>query len=588
MLRRNPGRGLRALLCWLLLSGAAVCGAQEAPPARVFHLVDAGLPPPPSARSGLRIDLYMPAGGTRPAPLLIYALGGKWSMPDPNYARGPALADALQRQGVATAVVRFALDDDYLLPRCSEDVARVVAFLAASAARYGLDPDRFVLSGHEAGGLLMANLALDAAPLARAGFARRPAGLAVLRSIFDLTPEALHGHPQEDLYAWAVGDARREWSPMFKVRGDAPPVLVLSGGDDLPGFAQRARAFARALEKAGAKSVQAHVVPERGAESLLNVSGEGNPVGALLAEFVSGDPLPEPIGEAFSVKQRWSMSPPLSTEPFRSDPGMVRTYPVDDRFRSMLAGVFEKQLYELNPWPGQTYQAVDALDWLATRPATEVGTGDHLVVTNLRGESLYFDRADLEAHRPRIVVGLDDERNLYRVFADYRMKRRYSWLPEADEPPVLIRPIGAFLYFGGDAPERLQNGSFIPFGLTPASFRWRKEDSLTPIDDLPAALRTTLTGCLSCHSFRGAGARSHHVSAESAQATGAWALSLEEYPPEVLRDFLLDQDRVAEMFGVKPLRVERPVADDLLALVRKERARAGNPVPILGPLPSSK
>jgi len=43
---------------------------------------------------------------------------------------------------------------------------------------------------------------------------------------------------------------------------------------------------------------------------------------------------------------------------------------------------------------------------------------------------------------------------------------------------------------------------------------------------------------------------------------------------------------VADMFGVKPLPVEAPLAERLITLVEAERAK-GVPQPVLGPLPAT-
>jgi hypothetical protein len=285
---------------------------------------------------------------------------------------------------VATAVVRFALAGDYRLAACAEHVARSVAALARAAARYGYDPRRIVLGGHEAGGLLMAHVALSGG-LGRAGLGA-PAGVVALRTVFDLSAEVIKGHPQQGFLEWAAAPDARGVSPIAQAKADAPPFLVVNGGGDLAGYAQRGRSFVRALERAGATTSLAVVVPERDGESVLNLSGEGNPLGPFVAGFVRGAPMPGPVDSPFGVKERWSTRPPMSSEPFWADATLVKRHKVDGRFRWMLQRIFEKQMYELNPWPGETYDAVDLLEHLRAR--SDAGEGDHLVVTNMRGERL--------------------------------------------------------------------------------------------------------------------------------------------------------------------------------------------------------
>src|SRR4029079_15277068 len=96
------------------------------------------------------------------------------------------------------------------------------------------------------------------------------------------------------------------------------------------------------------------------------------------------------------------------------------------------------------------------------------------------------------------------------------------------------------------------------FGISSKSFRWVKNDPLGPVRDLEGPVREAMIGsqgCMKCHEFRGVGAKAHHVLAIDAKPYGAFGLSLEEYPKEVLRRFLFEQDAVAKSFDVAPLRL---------------------------------
>jgi hypothetical protein len=227
--------------------------------------------------------------------------------------------------------------------------------------------------------------------------------------------------------------------------------------------------------------------------------------------------------------------------------------------------------------PRKTYQAIDLLDYLARRPESEVGKGAFLVVSNIRGETQYFAREVLEKTRPVIVVGLDDEDNLYRVFTFYRLKRAYSWIKGEEPMPMMIRPLGAFLHFRTPPAEYvsdLRNATYAPFGLDATSFHWVDKDPLAPVRSMTGGLREAMIGtqgCLKCHAFRGSGARAHHALADSGKPFGAFALPLEDYPTDVLRRFLFEQEKVARSFGVVPLPVEQNVARELFDMVNREK-----------------
>jgi hypothetical protein len=291
--------------------------------------------------------------------------------------------------------------------------------------------------------------------------------------------------------------------------------------------------------------------------------------------FVAAGPAELPIDNPFGVRRRWDALPPLDLSELRKDPGAIRTYPVDDALHRTLMLLFGTMPYELSPLPGKTYQAIDLLEYLARRPESEVGEGGWLVVSNIRGETQYFAREMLEKTRPVVVVGLDDEDNLYRVSTFYRLKRAYSWIQGEEPMPTMIRPLGAFLHFQTPPPADMRNETYAPFGLDASSFRWVDGDPLAPVRAMTGGLREAMIGsqgCLKCHTFRGAGARAHHTRADSGEPYGAFALPLEEYPTDVLRRFLFEQESVARSFGVVPLPVEPKVARQLFDMVSREKS----------------
>ena len=522
----------------------------------------------------ITVDLYAPGTSRERAPLVVLLQGNEPSQPDERLAFTANVGDSLQRKGVAVAAVSFNVHKGSTLRGCAADVARIVQ--QASGARA---PTRLVVVGRGLGAWMASILALDRRLLEGAGMdPKRVDGVIVFRGTYDLSEAALAGHPDAAFFADSVGD-RNESSPVAHARSDSPPFLILSGGDDDSNWARIARSFAQALQKAGARDVYDFVVPERDAHSILHWGGEGNDLGDLVFRFIASSPEELPIDNPFGVRHRWGAHPPLDLSELRKDPKAIVTYPVDAGLRQTMTSLFGPAPVELFPYPGKTYQAIDLLSYLAGRPESEVGKGDWLVVSNLRGEQEYFPLDVLEKTRPVIVVGLDDEDNLYRVATFYRLKRAYSWIKGEEPMPMMIRSLGAFLYFRTPLPENLSNKTHAPFGLDATSFHWVETDPLAPMRSLSRGLREAMIGeqgCLSCHKFRGIGARAHHTLAASGKPYGAFALPLEEYPTDVLRRFLFEQDAVAESFDVMPLPVEGNAARQLLDMVTREKNETEN------------
>lgn len=499
------------------------------------------------AREAVRVDLFLPKPAAadkadKPAPWVLFAHERGWPTPDDKEREGPALADALQRRGIAVAVVSFDIKEGWPLRRVAEEVAEVARELARHAPEHGILAEP-VLAGDELGASLVALLALDA-----------HAGPIKIRGVI-----GMNGVYDE------VGVPR----------ADAPPFLLLSAHGDSPKSAQSSRAFARALERAGAKDVRSHHVATRDARSLSNLSGERNEVGDLVAAFVRGEPTPGGPEGIWAVSEGWSARAPLSTEPFwKTNERLVVRHPVDVRLRAQMLRVFGETMRDLEPWPAVTYDAIDLGDYLRAHP--ELGTGDWVEVTNARGERLVISRAEIERRKPRIVIGLDDEKNLFRLFVTYNTYRTYSWKAETEVRPLLVRSVGAFLHVPSDADPAgaLSTLTLADFALTPSSFRMVSEDPLGAARKTPkpvAAVLTNEQGCLQCHALRGAGARAHHLRATDGKVAEAFALPLEEYPPEVLRRFLFEQKDVAKSFGVGPLEVSPATATLLFAEVTRAR-----------------
>lgn len=105
---------------------------------------------PYGAAAGETLDLFLPA--VKPAPLLVFVHGGYWQSLD----KGDFgfLAPAFVARGIAFASLNYTLAPEASIGRMVEEVRRAVAWLRANADRYGLDPARFAISGHSAGGHL--------------------------------------------------------------------------------------------------------------------------------------------------------------------------------------------------------------------------------------------------------------------------------------------------------------------------------------------------------------------------------------------------------------------------------------------------
>jgi hypothetical protein len=218
------------------------------------------------------------------------------------------------------------------------------------------------------------------------------------------------------------------------------------------------------------------------------------------------------------------------------------------------------------------YHALDLFDWLA-RHEEQVGRGGYLVLTNARGEQGFFELEALRRYRPRIVIGADEERELFRLVDFYHTDRRTTWQQPEPERWILARPVGAFLHFAEPAPPEIDARAIGRFALTPESFALVPDDPLASLRALAPIEQRILTEefhCVSCHQFRGAGARAAHLRARDGAPVGVYGLPLEGYPPQVWRRYCFEQEAVAAEIGASPVPLGAH-AQTLFELV--ERAR---------------
>ncbi len=574
MLNRPSGVciGLLGLLTALApqLIHAAAVGMRE--PKVIKNIAYPGAAKGDSRRS---LDLYLPADTGRKPPLLIFVHGGFWLLTDDDFRIGPYVAQALAREGVAVALLRYRLATTAPHPAQAEDVAAGVALLLREASRYGYDGNRIFLSGHSAGGHLASLVALDESFLRKHNASPKSlAGVVSFSGLYDLAPKWNVSNDQKVATGKTFGATPavlKRASPVTHARADAPPFLILSAQSDLPGFLIDARKFFDALARAGHKRIERWIAPERDHFTMMKLGDPDNEARYLLFDFLKVAPLPPELKILVDAKRRWR-DPPFSSQPFWRDKKLIRSYPVDQRLVTRMIAVYQSLRHELQEWPLETYHAIDLFELLDSLPAEKVGRGEYLVTTNIRGEKQYWKREQLRPYKPVIVVGLDDEKNLFRLGVFYRANLEYTW-KAGPQPPMMARPLGAFIHFLKDPPPELPLHQ-AQFALTEGSFRLLADDPLAGLKDLRKDIYEALTfrnGCIYCHSLRGVGPQSHHVTASTGAAHGGLALPLESYPPEVWKSLISDPNSIAKKIGATPKTVAEGTRQALFELVNKSR-----------------
>lgn len=222
-------------------------------------------------RARCRLDLYYPRDGKDFATVVWFHGGG--------LTRGSKSVPAgLMNQGIAVAAANYRLSPSVKAPAYIEDAAAAVAWVCNNIESLGGSRARIFVSGHSAGGYLTNMIGLDRQWLQVHGIdANEIAGLIPYsgHSITHFTIRAERGlagtQPIVD-----------EFAPLFHVRKDAPPILLITGDreKELLGRYEETAYFWRMLKVVG--HPRAELVELKG----HNHGGMAEPAHPHLIQFV--------------------------------------------------------------------------------------------------------------------------------------------------------------------------------------------------------------------------------------------------------------------------------------------------------------
>ena len=199
------------------------------------------------ARERCKLDVYHPVGASA-VPTVVWFHGGGLT------GGNRSVPSALKGQGIIVVAVDYRLSPKAKAPAYIEDAAAAVAWTFKNIARYGGDTNRIFLSGHSAGGYLASLVTLDRRWLA----------------VHSVDPDRLAGlvpFSGQSITHFAIREERGlgrtrplidDLAPVYHVRKDAPPILLISGdrNHELLGRYEESAYFWRMLKEVGHPSVE--------------------------------------------------------------------------------------------------------------------------------------------------------------------------------------------------------------------------------------------------------------------------------------------------------------------------------------------
>jgi arylformamidase len=218
-----------------------------------------------------RLDLYLPRGTSGPMPVLLFLHGGGFREGDPTLYG--YLAQPFLERGIAFASIGYRLTPEAYLPDTFDDVADAVAWCVQHLPSRGVDVGRITLSGHSAGAILTAYLAVTDGWRASRSLPSDVLKAAIpISGVYDLTDAADSGMVKS-------GTDRVESSPLWQVKTTPPPMLVAWGSqENRPAFAADGP---RLADAARARGGQAEVLELAGMTHADTADALGAPSSAL-------------------------------------------------------------------------------------------------------------------------------------------------------------------------------------------------------------------------------------------------------------------------------------------------------------------
>jgi acetyl esterase/lipase len=298
-----------ALPCLDTRSAAAETESDKAP-AKVFEVKAirdvAYYDGPDADKVKHKLDLFLPKD-QKDFPVVLFVHGGAWRHGDKSFfGVYSALGSMFARNGIGAVVINYRLSPGVQHPEHVKDVARAFAWTHKNIEKYGGRPDQLFVSGHSAGGHLVALLATDDTYLKAEGLgAKDIKGVLPMSGVYSL-PDKLSlsltfaGPKQKvDMEATASfvdmlltsvfgkdKEVRKKAMPLTHVKDGLPPFLIVYADRDIPDFDKNADEFAKALRKKDVKAETLEIAKRNHLSLIIDAAVDDDPTAVALRGFI--------------------------------------------------------------------------------------------------------------------------------------------------------------------------------------------------------------------------------------------------------------------------------------------------------------
>ena len=212
----------KSLIMFVLLASVVALAGEYTIKADIPYRDPSTLADDAYAQGKCVLDIYHPETD-KGVPVIIWFHGGGLT------AGKKYLPGEIRNQGMCIVAPSYRLSPKVPARMCIDDAAAAVAWVFKNIEKYGGDPSKIFLSGHSAGGYLDLMVGMDKHWLAKYGIdANQIAGL-IPFSGHTITHFTLRNERGIPGYQPIID----EYAPLYHVRADAPPLLMITGDREL-------------------------------------------------------------------------------------------------------------------------------------------------------------------------------------------------------------------------------------------------------------------------------------------------------------------------------------------------------------------
>lgn len=249
-----------------------------------------------SSQSAHLLDLYLPKN-KNDFPVIVFVHGGDWKDQDKNYFHWAVglynnVGYAMAQRGIGTAVINYRLSPEVNIEGQLQDIITATKWVKDNIGQYRGSPHKLFLSGHSAGGHLVALLGMDNHYLFEAGFNKEDIkGFMPLSAIYDVFDMSLRSKPEynQEVTHKVFGSsqsAMEKYSPIKYLSKELPPFFIVVGEKDFVSVAKQTETIVPKMKNLGVDLSFFSIANHSHSDIVLNIGKETDQISDKMADFI--------------------------------------------------------------------------------------------------------------------------------------------------------------------------------------------------------------------------------------------------------------------------------------------------------------